>query len=295
MTISSTALYNDFGKLAELRHQAAKDGDASLEEVARQFEALFIGMMLKSMRDASLGDALFDSDQGDLYRDMFDQQTALAMASHHGLGLADMMLRQLKGAPASDKAATLRPDHVVQNTPSTNSLVPIIDHAKALPSQPELSSPQQFIEIMQPYAREAAHELGADEKIILAQAALETGWGSKVLRNPDGTSTHNLFNIKAGPDWSGTKVSMAAIEYDDGIAVRRTSYFRSYPDYAASFADYVHHLRSNPRYTLALQEAGVSNRFAVELQRAGFATDPDYSSKINRIATGAITVLLGNE
>jgi flagellar protein FlgJ len=255
---------NDFRQFAELRRSARADDPAALREVARQFESIFTKMMLDGMRAASFGDPMFGSDEGDMYQSMMDDQLAVEMSQGKGLGLADLLIRQLShgGDAAADQA------------PQTS------DAAK-----------QEFIEKMLPQAQAAGRELGVDPRAIIAQAALETGWGTAKPADASGES-HNLFGIKAGAGWKGASVASATTEYDAGVAGVEVARFRAYGSSEASVDDYVNLLRDNPRYSAALNTGDDVRAFATALQRGGYATDPDYANKLEAI-TAQVAEQLG--
>src|SRR3569623_1362901 len=204
MSIDSTKtdVYTDFAGLAQLRLNGQSNPDETLRAAGRQFESLFIQMMLKSMRDA---------------------------------------------APREECVAA-----------------------------------------MWPAAQASARELGVDPRVLIAQAALETGWGRAVMQHGDGRSSHNLFGIKAGNNWSGASVNVATLEYRDGLAAKERANFRSYDSYEQSFADYVDFIKSQPRYREALAHGGDARRYLSELQSAGYATDPRYADKIGSILQGEV-------
>jgi len=244
---------NDFKQFAALRRGAVANDPETLKAAARQFESLFTKMMLQSMRSASLGDPLFGSDQGDMYQDMADDQLAVQLSEGRGLGLADMLIRQLSGGAASGSAA-IQP--------------------AATPEQRE-----KFISELMPHAKEAARELGVDPNNLIAQAALETGWG----RSQPGDS-HNLFGIKAGANWNGASVQANTEEFAGETATRVDANFRAYGSSRASVEDYVRLIRDNPRYASALNTGSDVEAFATALQRGGYATDPDYARKLAAVA-----------
>ncbi|MEA2094837.1 MAG: flagellar assembly peptidoglycan hydrolase FlgJ [Pseudomonadota bacterium] len=144
-------------------------------------------------------------------------------------------------------------------------------------------TPEEFIRDLLPYARKGAAELGVRPGILIAQAALETGWGQKVIRHADGRSSFNLFGIKADTGWSGDKVSVATLEYENGIATKRRAAFRSYDSLEGAVSGYVEFLRSNPRYQNALEQAADPEAYLNGLKAAGYATDPEYVEKIKAI------------
>jgi len=319
-----------------LRLDAKRTDKAGLEAAAKQFESLFMNMMLKSMRQATSQDSLFDNDQTRLYTSMLDQQLSQSMASR-GIGLADMMVRQLSGGSVSSV-----PQDVSLPTPSqdasqlpagglpssalpragtgqavqpqscgpaqpTTPLVP--QTLQPLPHQPQLSpqtknlttqpgqalstgalqSRQQAAEFqgrLMPHAREASQTTGVPAQFMLGQAALESGWGKREIRAADGTPSHNLFGIKAGSNWKGAVVETVTTEYVNGVAQKSVEKFRAYASYADAFRDYANLLSSNPRYAGVMARAAQgmnAEGFAQGLQRAGYATDPNYADKLSRI------------
>ncbi len=271
---AAASVYTDFQALDRLRIGAREESPEALREVARQFESLFIQMMLKNMRAASFGDELFDSDQSDHYRGMFDSQISVELGRQGSFGLADLLVRQLGGDPGAIPAVDA--DTVA---PAASFARPVTEAKGEVP----ITSPEEFVRILYPHAVEAAGQLGVSPEVLLAQAALETGWGRRMIAGPDGGNSHNLFGIKADQRWGGARASTMTLEFDNGVAVRRKENFRAYESYAASFADYVDFLRSGPRYASALSHDGDTGRFVEGLQQAGYATDPDYAEKINRI------------
>lgn len=269
------AVYTDFQGLDRLRLGAREQSPEVLREVAQQFEALFIQMMLKNMREANLGDELFGSDQTRHYEGMFDQQISLHLGRQGSLGLADLLVRQLGGGVTTPEAS-------VPATPA-----PVVTPAPvAAPDARNagFESPEAFIAALRPHAEKAADALGIAPEVLLAQAALETGWGSRMMTRADGAPAYNLFGIKADQRWSGESTRATTLEFEQGVAVRRQESFRAYGSYAESFADYVDFVRSAPRYQRALEHDGDARAYVEGLQQAGYATDPEYAAKILRIA-----------
>lgn len=152
------------------------------------------------------------------------------------------------------------------------------------PAKKAFSSADEFVNTMLPMAREAAARIGVDPRYLVAQAALETGWGKSVMRAQDGSSSHNLFGIKAGSSWKGDSARAITSEFRNGEMVRETAQFRSYDSYKDSFHDLVTLLQTNNRYQDVVKSADNPEQFVRELQKAGYATDPDYASKISQIA-----------
>lgn len=262
--------------------RAARDGqpsEATLRKVASQFEALFMQMMLKSMREASFGDDLFGGEQTEFYRDMYDQQLSVMLAKRQGLGLADMLVRQLGGGRGGPGGPMPGLDGVLNHARLQAMLQARTDAAPA--------EPQAFVAQLWPQAAAAARELGVAPEAIVSIAALETGWGRAVMRHPDGRSAHNLFGIKAGGGWDGPTVTASTREFVDGAAVERRERFRAYDSPEASVADFVEFLKGNPRYREALAAGTDTRSFFEGLAAAGYATDPAYVRKLESVLTGA--------
>jgi flagellar protein FlgJ len=268
---SNINFFADFQGLASLKNDAKGQAPTALKEAARQFESLFTQMLLKSMREAnkSFGeDSLFGSDQGDMYQDMFDDQIAMQLSKGKGLGLADMLVRQLQGG--------------VQSTETTSAPA---SSAPAANSQALTTSKEDFLRQLRPHAEQAARELGVDANALLAQAALETGWGRSVPCNANGDCSFNLFGIKAGSQWSGATVNVPTLEFEAGIPVRKVERFRAYDSPADSFRDYAALIRDSSRYASARGAGDNVEAFATALQQGGYATDPHYAQKIAAVAS----------
>lgn len=253
----------DFNQFAALRVGAEQNDPEVLREVAGQFEALFVQTMLKNMREASLGDALMgDSDQHEMFEGMLDQQLAVEISSGKGIGLAEMLVRQLGGE---------------------NQAVPV-----AAKSKPAWTNPEAFARDVWPHAERVAARLNVPTEAIVAQAALETGWGAHVPQRGDGSSSFNLFGIKAGSSWSGKQVTKATLEFEDGLPKPQLAAFRAYDDVGATFDDYSELLMRNPRYASVSNHGDDVGGFARALQASGYATDPAYADKLQDIAGGEI-------
>lgn len=321
--LDSANVYTDLQGLDQLRLSANKNDPKALEAVAKQFEALFIQQMLKSMREASLAPGAFDSQEGHLYLDMFDKQISLIMAQGKGMGLADILVKQLRSTsqqvanlqqkhdqmltrgqkaqpvsalqPASAKGQSqvsqLKPASIAEPTSTTVVTAPdtsaktLVTHTDFEKS--EFSTPEAFVQALWPLAQQAGQQLGVAPKVLLAQAALETGWGKGIIKDANGHSSYNLFGIKSGVSWPGMSISVPTLEFHNDIPVREKAQFRAYAGYAESFQDYVQLIQSSPRYYMALQQASDPLQYTRALQQAGYATDPEYSNKIMGIFSGS--------
>lgn len=277
----TSKLAADTQGLAELRRAAKENSPEAIKTVAKQFEAVFMNMMLKSMREATPQDGMFDNEQSRLYTSMLDQQLSQNMASR-GIGLADVLARQLSsfGGPAIPQVALPIPAKGDVLNQEMTTAHPAGDLVKANPLQPVHI--QAFQNKLQAHAEEASRTTGIPAKFMLAQAALESGWGRKEILTADGSTSHNLFGIKAGTSWHGKTVDSVTTEYVHGVAQKRVEKFRAYDSYADSFRDYANLLRSNPRYQGVINAQDASG-FAQGLQRAGYATDPSYADKLTKI------------
>jgi flagellar protein FlgJ len=228
-----------------------------------------------------LGDGVFDSDEGKLYQEMFDKQVSVSMAKKQGFGIADLLLRQLSppSAPAESKNVLT----AVARRTGANA-------ADAAPGQSsqgfDASTPHRFVALMLPLAKQAASFLGVSPLGIVAQAALETGWGQRLARLADGTPSFNLFGIKAGPSWQGRRVGADTLEFVGGAAEKRRESFRAYESVRASVEDYARLIHGSPRYQQALAVGADPCAYAAALGAAGYATDPDYAKKIIEILNG---------
>ncbi|MEX2475155.1 flagellar assembly peptidoglycan hydrolase FlgJ [Marinobacter sp.] len=328
-SVQKAGIYTDFSGLNDLKTQARTDKKAALEEVARQFESLFLGEMLKSMRkagDVFAQDNYLNSNESEQYRDMFDNQLSLSMSQNRGTGLAEALVRQLsrqipgmneEGDKLSGHKASLadyertvpalstqlpeQVEEVERMAPEeagidakTTSAPSLAEGAAALPAR--FSSPEEFVQTLLPMAERVAGESGISPRLMVAQAALETGWGKHMIEGEKGVPSHNLFGIKADHRWQGDAVDITTTEYREGLPMTERAAFRSYPDYESSFRDYVSFLESNPRYRDVLASADQPEVFARKLQDAGYATDPEYGEKIQRIMDrdSLMTLSMGN-
>ncbi len=327
LNVQHADVYTDFNGLAKLKVEAKEKTPEAIKEVAKQFESIFISRVLKTMRQAKLAEDVMGSDQSEFYRDMYDQQLAVHLSGDPGVGLADLIVKQLSPDKPNYEDHQQIDDYLNRSISTANATKPqstrVVDKAseavsekadskgnnlttitipeqkaifsdksetrveknslKTIDDLPINSSKEQFIAQLLPYAEKAAKTLGVDAKVILAQAALETGWGKSVIKNKQGESSHNLFNIKANKAWKGKQTRVATLEFDGGVAKKQMAGFRSYTSYADSFNDYVNFIQSNPRYSKALTVVEKPERYMHELQKAGYATDPNYANKVMKI------------
>lgn len=344
-------VYTDFNSMAKLKDQARKDSPAALKEVAKQFESLFLTNILKGMRAAKLADGAMDNEQSKFYTDMYDQQLAVHLSGSPGIGLADLIVKQLSPAkpktekqdiedylnksvgvssaqspifnggsnkmdasrgkigleeiapPFKDVGVGEIPEGQIQLTPYTAASTQKLEQAiEALPGSSlepitgkrlstgdqslPIQSAEEFVRRLHPLAVQAGQELGVEPKVLLAQAALESGWGRSTIKNGNGDNSFNLFNIKADKAWQGKQAQLTTLEFDQGIPKKVNAGFRSYGSFQESFKDYVGFIKSNPRYGDALKKSGNAEQYMNELQRAGYATDPKYADKVMSIYQG---------
>tara|TARA_R110001592_G_scaffold65634_5_gene201276 strand:+ start:32185 stop:33363 length:1179 start_codon:yes stop_codon:yes gene_type:complete len=358
--------YTDLNSMSELKAGSKANSPENMERVAEQFESLFMNMMVKSMRDANQAFAEgnpLNTPQTRFYQDMYDNQMSVHLSEKQGLGLAEVMMRQLSpekapsstgtalerpalntdlsvsvssdvdtggrldqsallakrrlgfslghagmqaalianasSAPVPISAATVEPAQawqplralqgVARSQLSTAEAIaqatPSVTPVYASASGPaRFANSAEFTEAMLPMAEKAAARLGVDPHYLVAQAALETGWGKSIIKQPDGSNSHNLFGIKAHGGWQGESANVVTHEYRDGVKGQERASFRSYASFEQSFDDYVNFLEGNGRYTQALARTENPDTFFRELQQAGYATDPQYARKVSQIA-----------
>ena len=307
------SVYTNLSSLGGLRTAAQQDSKSALPAVAKQFESIFTQMMLKSMRDASsaMGEDIMGSQAGDAYRDMFDHQLSVTLSQGKGIGVADMLVRQLGGV-VSGKGAN-DPFADVSGSASTSTAISspsdrdsglmdslesmlgsagkaVGDGANAVANavgKLNIDGPEDFVRTFAPHAIEAARKLGVSVRALLAQAALETGWG-KHMPAQGTTASNNMFGIKAGSSWDGKRVNVPTLEYENGVAVRKKDSFRAYDSPSQSFKDYADMVSTSPRYAAAVGRGDDIKGFAHALTQGGYATDPSYAQKLVDIANGPV-------
>jgi flagellar protein FlgJ len=279
---NSGALAIDVQAVGQLKQMARAQSPAALKASAQQFEALFINMMLKSMRQASQPLGQNEHSDGQLYGSMFDQQLSQIMAQR-GMGLADMMLRQLQVTGAQGDPVGANPvGKGAQQVSSSTSFAPVA--SQALPrSAGGDTLVEEFKKNMLEPAQVAARKTGLPVEFILGQAALESGWGKREIRDAQGQNSFNLFGIKATAGWQGATVDVTTTEYEGGQPRKVTAKFRAYNSYEQAFQDYATLLTSSKRYEKVLENGQNLSGFARGMQLAGYATDPAYAEKLTRI------------
>ena len=279
----------DAQSLNELKTQAGQDPQANLRPVALQVEGMFVQMMLKSMREALPKDGLFSSDSTRMYTSMYDQQIAQQLTAGKGLGLAEMMVKQMSGGQSEPTEA---PSQVPMKFPletvtsyQNQALTQMV--RKAMPKTPDgggndaalSGDSKEFLAQLSLPARLASEQSGVPHHLILAQAALESGWGQRQIKRENGEPSFNLFGVKASSSWKGPTTEITTTEYENGEAKKVKAKFRVYGSYLEALSDYVGLLSRNPRYA-AVTTAATAEQGAQALQSAGYATDPNYARKL---------------
>jgi flagellar protein FlgJ len=303
----------------------------ALQEAAQQFEAIFMKMLLKSMRkaqDVLESDSPFNSESTKFYRDMHDQQMAVELSSNGTLGLSDLIVRQLGGddnkftprsvlrndgnleqikksakqakldsltpnekglnpfslLPPSTNMTNIHPNDSSNNVNITKIPFATVDVTETKTSvnfsSPSFNEPKDFVSALIEPAKLVQEKIGVPFQVIIAQAALETGWGQKIIKDENGSSSNNLFNIKADNRWVGDKVTKDTLEFEQGAMIKKSEPFRMYESLSDSVNDYIKFLSTGERYQEALQDSGNVEHFLQGLQKAGYATDPQYADKI---------------
>lgn len=277
------AMALDVRGLDTLKYKAKTDPDAALKDAAKQFEVLFMNMLMKSMREASSGEGVFDSEQTRFYTAMLDQQLSEKLAGK-GLGLADIMVKQLQRQtpPSATKPEAAAPVTTKPGTTGAESAPP--GGAKAAPP----GDARVFVNQMWPHAAQASRITGIPAHFMIGQAALESGWGAREIRGTDGSPSHNLFGIKAGRGWTGRTVDVVTTEYVAGAPQKVVDRFRAYGSYADAFSDYARLIKTNPRYAGVIEGSRDAASFARNLQQAGYATDPQYADKLTRVINSSV-------
>ncbi len=295
----------DLGDLNALRQDALKSGgdqqasNEALKKAAEQFESIFTQMLMKSMRKANEAmedkNSPFNSSGVKFFQEMHDQQLSLELSKKGSLGLADLIVKQLSpNVDGYKPSSVLRNDAQLPMQKTTTEqlpefirrqpeVTPEVAKAEKADDQPRFDSPESFISEMWEHAKTAAQKIGLNPAVMIAQAALETGWGKHVIAKQDGSSSLNLFNIKADRSWQGEHAKKMTLEFEKGLPVQKQANFRAYESIKDSINDYVNFLQSNPRYSQALNSTDKPEQYLDELQQAGYATDPNYAEKIKNV------------
>jgi peptidoglycan hydrolase FlgJ len=296
----------DANSLSDLKIAAKDNSPASVKKVATQFEAMFVNMMLKSMRDATPQEGMFDNEQTKTFTAMLDQQLSQNIASQ-GVGLADILTRQLTRASHSNPG-DLPFAEIKGMVPQNNTDVEIggsnlhslkklpantgnpVEHTNRSVSSTQLSPDNalSFKNRVASHAEQVSRETGIPAHFMIGQAALESGWGKREIKGSDGTPSHNLFGIKANASWKGKVVEAMTTEYINGVKQKRIEKFRAYDSYAETFQDFAKLMKNSPRYERVMANLDNVNNYAAAIQKSGYATDPNYASKlisvVNKVA-----------
>jgi flagellar protein FlgJ len=312
--IADAQNFLDVNGLNSIR-QDAKSGDkaskeAALDQAAKQFESIFMQMLMKSMRkaqDVLASDSPFNSESTKFYRDMHDQQMSLEMSNNGSLGLSELIVRQLGGDDNFKPHTILRSDgnldsrgsvRITQSALLTNRNLVNDPTAKQDPEKdrqtngsaaaqmasllqsPTFEQPKDFVSALTADAKRVQEKIKVPFEVVIAQAALETGWGQKIIKTDSGESSNNLFNNKADSRWAGDKTHKETLEFENGAMVKKREPFRVYETIGESVNDYLNLLTGSERYQGALEKAENVEQFLHGIQGAGYATDPDYAKKI---------------
>ena len=288
---TSRGLAADAQSLSALKLQAGTDSQSAIKETAKQFESMFMRELIKSMREATMKSGMLDSPGGDLGADLLDQQFAVQMSGQPG-GLCDTIALQLSrqmGIPAPTNTNTppsatppLRTAPIAASVKPTISAsadcVPAAKRGHKAPTESQID----FVQKHAKAAREVERSSGIPAGFMLGQAGHETGWGRREIKGANGVPSHNLFGIKAGAGWTGKTAEVTTTEFINGAPQKRVARFRAYDSYADAFKDYARMINQSPRYAQAREQTGSAHAYASGLQKAGYATDPDYASKLSR-------------
>ena len=284
---TSNALAVDTRSLNRLKVDAGSNSPQAAREAAKQFESLFMREMIKSMREATMKSGLLDSAQGDLGTDLLDQQLSVQMSGQPG-GLSEAIARQL--------SQLMGGGDVILAPPSTLSL----GGARPAPTAPAAAAPagpapkgrDGFVQHLSSTAERVSQASGIPASFMLGQAGHETGWGKSEIKTANGGNSFNLFGIKAGKGWTGKVAEITTTEYINGTPRKVVAKFRAYDSYEDSFRDYAKLITDNPRYEKAQATAktGSAVAYAAELQKAGYATDPEYAKKLSGAINSALRV-----
>jgi len=276
----SNALAADAGALGKLKMQAGQGTPEAIKEAAKQFESLFMRELIKSMREATMKSGMLDNPGSDLGTDLLDQQFAVQMSGKPG-GLSDLIAAQLTRQMGGSVPEGLKPESLT--TPSVSSLRSATSLAAYKANAPKATDSQtNFVARHTDAAVRIEQETGIPASYMVGQAGHETGWGQREIRMRGGKSANNLFGIKADSSWKGKVAEITTTEYVNGVAEKRVAKFRAYESADESFRDYARLITQSPRYAKVTQQTSSALAFATSLQKAGYATDPNYAAKLSR-------------
>jgi flagellar protein FlgJ len=276
----SNALAADAGALGKLKMQAGQGTPEAIKEAAKQFESLFMRELIKSMREATMKSGMLDNPGSDLGTDLLDQQFAVQMSGKPG-GLSDLIAAQLTRQMGGSVPEGLKPESLT--TPSVSSLRSATSLAAYKANAPKATDSQtNFVARHTDAAVRIEQETGIPASYMVGQAGHETGWGQREIRMRGGKSANNLFGIKADSSWKGKVAEITTTEYVNGVAEKRVAKFRAYESADESFRDYARLITQSPRYAKVTQQTSSAMAFATSLQKAGYATDPNYAAKLSR-------------
>lgn len=317
---TQSELFMNMQQFSDMKLEARENSAQANKAVAQQFEGLFIQMMLKEMRSAAVMDKSQHSSYMDFYTDMHDKQISLMLSKQGGIGIADMLQKQLEQySPEGNNSATEGgnelPAYRLPVTAGSKLPLAVMNYVAANPAVKAHELDQQnnvtevdatvepaatlqsqsvgpfygwqqaesFVKDLWPHAEKAAQQLGVSTNVLVAQSALETGWGKHTMKKPDGSVAFNLFGIKASSGWVGQSVTHNTLEFRQGSMQRESANFRAYDSVADALDDYVSFVKTRPRYAQALEHGGSDTHYVKGLQQAGYATDPAYANKIGNI------------
>jgi peptidoglycan hydrolase FlgJ len=276
--LQSQSLASDTKGVDALRYSASKDPKAAIKETAKQFEGIFMQQLMKSMRQATLSSGLLENSGTQMGTELLDTQFAQSLSGRPG-GLSEMIAKHLErqlGEPLANMAKDAASAQTVAATGQTGTA--------PLPASLQGKERQVgFLKLHDSAAKAAEAETGIPATFMVAQAAHESGWGRHEIRNTDGSSSFNLFGIKAGKDWTGPTTTVTTTEVINGQPRKVQAKFRAYASYEESFKDYAKLMKDNPRYSKVVAAGSSAQGFAHGLQRAGYATDPEYAKKLTNM------------
>lgn len=289
----SNSLAADAQSLGNLKMEAGKSSPEAIKETAKQFESLFMRELMKSMREATLKSGMLDNPGSDLGTDLLDQQFSVQMSGQRG-GLSEMIEQQLtrqmglkqgaNGAPSSPTAPVAPAATNTTAAASAKASAPVESATRPTNKTPRTPTTSQadFVRKHSDVASKIEKSSGIPASYMLGQAGHETGWGKFEIKQKGGAPSFNLFGIKAGAGWTGKVAEVTTTEYVNGVAHKKVAKFRAYDSYEDSFKDYARLISESPRYAKVKTQTGSAHAFASGLQKAGYATDPDYAAKLSR-------------